>query len=92
MCGEGPVPTRVRRPDAVHGAERPGERLGRAVAVPNGDIEQTRCTGGELRPASVIRRRRTYSVNGTPASAENIRRRWYSVVPCARANAATSIS
>ena len=31
--------------------------------------------------ATVMRRRRTYSDSGMPANDENIRRRWYSVVP-----------
>ena len=42
--------------------------------------------------ATVIRRRRTYSDSGIPASDENIRRRWYSVVPRLDARPATSRS
>ena len=41
--------------------------------------------------ATVMRRRRTYSDSGMPASEENIRRKWYSVVPSVLANSLTSI-
>lgn len=41
-------------------------------------------------PASVSRRRRTYSESGMPASAENIRRKWYSDVMAIRASSAAS--
>src|SRR5690606_15953236 len=41
-------------------------------------------------PATVSLRRRTYSDSGMPASAEDIRRRWYSEVAARRASSATS--
>ncbi|CAM5414483.1 hypothetical protein SGRIM128S_07323 [Streptomyces griseomycini] len=40
--------------------------------------------------ATVMRRRRTYSDSGMPANDENIRRKWYSVVPSADARPWTS--
>ena len=56
-----------------------------------------RCSAGRCLPstsaaASVMRRRRMYSESGMPASDENIRRRWYSVVPSRVANVDTSMS
>ncbi|GAA3311746.1 hypothetical protein GCM10020295_82120 [Streptomyces cinereospinus] len=41
-------------------------------------------------PATVSRRRLMYSDSGIPASAENIRRRWYSEVAATRASSPTS--
>ncbi|GAA1138252.1 hypothetical protein GCM10009651_22840 [Microbacterium natoriense] len=50
LCAERtPVSSRLRRADAVHGAERPAERLDRAVAVSNRDVQDVR------RPADKFR-------------------------------------
>ena len=71
-------------------------------ARPNASVEPYPCRTAMLSrsssprttsaAATVMRRRRTYSDSGMPANDENIRRRWYSVVPSALANPLTSNS
>ena len=87
LCPKGAaVSADVAGAGAVHRAERAAERLGGAVAVPHGDVQQIAAPTTSA-AATVMRRRRMYSDSGMPASDENIRRRWYSVVPSLRASA-----